>query len=324
MINSRLYQHSGTKMPTLPTEAEDRVVDYDPPLVSICIPTFNAARWIRESLTSAQAQTYQPIEILVVDDASTDDTVELVESLRNVRTRIIVNELNLGMVNNWNKCVTLAQGKFVKFLFQDDLLYPECVQEMMRPFLADESMGLVFSPRDIILDANKDTASTRGWIQRCTTLHTKFKVLKEANSGRQLFLEYLKGEFCGNWVGEPSCVMIKKECFERLGSFNETMYQNCDVEMWLRIMFFYQVGFVDKKLSAFRFHADSASQANALSRRNRLDQLRLLDGLLDYDEIRLACPELQKMRRWELLRSIGRLIIPLPIRLKVFHQIRTD
>ncbi len=98
------------------------------PLVSICIPTFNGARWIRECLTSALAQSYQPIEILVVDDGSTDGTVELVQSLKDERTRVIVNEQNQGMVHCWNKCIELARGEFVKFLFQDDVLYPDCTE----------------------------------------------------------------------------------------------------------------------------------------------------------------------------------------------------
>jgi glycosyltransferase involved in cell wall biosynthesis len=289
-------------------------------LVSVCIPTFNAERWILDCLNSALAQSYQPLEILVVDDASTDNTVDLLRSIKDERIRLIVNETNLGLTGNWNKCVELAQGKFIKFLFQDDLLYPLCIEKMMRLFLAEENLGLVFSPRDIILDADKDDPTTQEWIEGCTTLHTRFTPLSEINSGRQLFLEYLAKEFRGNWIGEPSSVMIRKECFDHLGLFNVAMYQNCDVEMWLRIIFFYDAGFVQEKLSAFRFHRNSASHANIKSQRHRLDHVRLLEGLLAYDEIRSTYPELRKMRRWEVVRNIVRLIVPLPVRLKIFHH----
>ena len=293
------------------------------PLVSVCIPTFNAAKWILDCLNSALGQSYRPLEILVVDDASTDNTVDLLRSIKDERIRLVVNERNLGLVQNWNRCVELSRGSLVKFLFQDDLLYPLCVEKMMRLFLGEEKLGLVFSPRDIILDADKDDPQTVEWIEGCTLLHTKFTLLGEINSGRQLFLEYLAKEFRGNWIGEPSSVMIKKECFDRLGLFNVAMYQNCDVEMWLRIIFFYDAGFVHEKLSAFRFHPNSASHANIKSQRHRLDHVRLLDGLLAYDEIRTKYPELKRMRRWEIVRIIVRLIVPLQIRLAVFRHLRS-
>jgi glycosyltransferase involved in cell wall biosynthesis len=291
-------------MPSLQTEAEDYVGEYDAPLVSICIPTFNAARWMRECLTSALAQSYQRIEILIVDDASTDNTVELVESLRDERTRVIVNELNLGMVNNWNKCIELARGKFIKFLFQDDVLYPDCVEQMMRLFLAHENLGLVASERDIIVEGDTEQKATQEWLKNSSLLHQRFDSARTVNNGRELFVQYLRKGFQGNWIGEPSSVLIRKECFLRLGLFNTNLYQVCDIEMWLRIMFRYDVGLLSEKLSAFRFHSDSTSASNIKSRRNCLDQLWLLEGLSSEPEVRLAYPEIERIRGIELLRLV--------------------
>src|SRR6266498_132578 len=124
------------------------------PLVSVCIPTFNASRWIQECVESALAQSYQPLEILVVDDASTDCTVGLVRSLNDGRIRLIENKENMGMVSNWNRCVELARGEFIKFLFHDDILYPDCVERMMRLFVSQNNLGLVFSLRDIVSEGD--------------------------------------------------------------------------------------------------------------------------------------------------------------------------
>jgi len=217
----------------------------------------------------------------------------------------------------------LSRGEFVKFLFQDDLLYPECIEKMVRLLLANPSLGLVFSPRDIILDADKEDPITQEWVERCTNLHTKFNALTELNIGRQLFSQYSGEEFRGNWIAEPSAVMIRKACFDRLSLFNSRLYQICDVEMWLRIMFFYDIGFIREKLSAFRFHSHSASVANLKSQKNWLDQLRLLEGLLESDDIRLACPELKTMRRREIMRIVVRSMIPLQVRLKIHQYFRT-
>ena len=82
------------------------------PLVSICIPAFNAQQWILECVNSALAQTYHSLEVLVVDDASTDNTAELVRSINDPRIRLVSNVQRLGMVGNWNKCLELAQAEF--------------------------------------------------------------------------------------------------------------------------------------------------------------------------------------------------------------------
>ncbi len=274
------------------------------PLVSICIPTFNGARWIRECLTSALAQSYQPIEILVVDDGSTDGTVELVQSLKDERTRVIVNEQNQGMVHCWNKCIELARGEFVKFLFQDDVLYPDCTEQLMRLFLLNGKLGLVFAPRDIIVEGDVGDEGTQAWLKNSSVLHTRFDSIDTINDGRGLFAQYLRKGFWGNWIGEPSSVLLRKEFVSRLGLFNENLYQVCDIEMWLRIMFFYDVGFIPEKLSALRFHPDSMSHTNIRSRRNCLDQLWLLTNLLSVREIKAAHPEIESIRGVELLRFI--------------------
>ncbi len=276
--------------------------DSTPPLVSICIPTFNAAKWILSCLESARAQSYPRLELLIVDDASTDATVELIRSIDDERIRLLRNEQNIGLVRNWNRCIEESRGDFVKFLFHDDILYPDCVEKMMRVILSDANVGLVFAPRDIIVEGDPEVELTKIWLRNCTTLHTKFRPLETVNSGRDLFAQYLKGGFQGNWIGEPSSVLIRKECFARVGLFNLDLHQVCDVEMWLRIMLSYDIGFVAEKLTAFRFHSDSTSFRNITSRRNFLDQLWLLENLSNCDSIISANPELEGVRGLELLR----------------------
>jgi glycosyltransferase involved in cell wall biosynthesis len=288
------------------------------PLVSICIPTYNGAPWIRETINSALAQSYKSLEVLIVDDASSDDTVEQVRSFKDERIRLVINEKNVGLTANWNRCVELARGDFIKFLFQDDILYSGCIEKQAGLLLTHENLGLVFSARDIILEGNVAKEVTDEWLLTCRTPHTQFESLQEVNGGRSLFLQCLRKGFRGNWVGEPSSVMIRKDCFHRLGAFNPNLVQVCDLEMWLRIMFSYDIGFIREKLSAFRFHAASASMANQRSHKNRLDQVRLLDGLLSCDEIREVHPEIIKLRRAEWLRVAVRRIVPLAIRRKMF------
>src|SRR5208282_3377409 len=99
---------------------------------------------------SALAQTYVPLEIVIVDDGSTDDTLKIVRSFRDSRLRIYENRRNLGIVGNRNESIKLSKGDYIKFLFQDDLLYPNCVEKMVQIIEAHENVGLVFSSRDIL------------------------------------------------------------------------------------------------------------------------------------------------------------------------------
>jgi glycosyltransferase involved in cell wall biosynthesis len=272
------------------------------PLVSVCIPTFNAARWILDCLESARAQSYPRFEVLIIDDASTDETVELIRSIDDERIRMVVNDQNIGLARNWNKCVKMSRGDFIKFLFHDDILYPDCVEKMMQLLLSNENVGLVFSPRDIIVEGDPENELAKVWLQNCTTLHTRFRAIEPINHGRELFAQYLSRGFRGNWIGEPSSVLIRKECFTRLGLFNPNLYQVCDVEMWLRIMFSYDIGFLPEKVTAFRFHSDSTSFRNITSRRNVLDQLWLLESLSNCNAIISVYPEIERIRALELLR----------------------
>lgn len=285
-----------------------------PPRVSICIPTFNGAAWICESVRSALQQAYDSFEVVVVDDHSTDETVDAARAVEDERLRILVNERRLGMVENWNECIRQARGDLVKFLFQDDLLRPDCVARMAALFEGSEEMGMVFSRREILLEDPAD-AEAVAWRDEFGALHRKFERLAERNRGRELFEQYLRAGFRENWVGEPTCVMVRRDCFRRLGGFNVRMRQGCDFEMWIRLMFTYDVGFVDEPLAVFRVHRRSTTAANTAADRGWLDLVWLMDGLLAHAEIRLAHPEIRKLRllegarvakrQWERLRRRG-------------------
>jgi len=268
-------------------------------LVSICIPSYNGASWIEEALRSALAQTYQPLEVLVVDDASTDHTLRVVRSFRDPRIRVVANERNLGLVRNRNRCVRLSRGSLVKFLFQDDLLYSTCVEKMARLLEGHDRVGMVFAPRDILLENPKDPTAI-AWRETYGILHTKFAHLSQVNRGMDLFNLWLANDFQGNWVGEPSSVMLRKACLERVGLFNTRMGLCSDYEMWIRMMYFYDAGFIDEPLSAFRFHSTSASSVNVKQNRYWLERLWLLEGLLQHREIRESHPRIKLLRDLEI------------------------
>src|SRR4051812_42885322 len=102
-------------------------------LVSICIPTYNGEKYLKECFDSVLAQTYANTEVIVVDDGSTDGTFKILEEYasKDNRIKLVKNSANLGLVGNWNRCLEIATGEWIKFAFQDDVLNKNCIEKMI-------------------------------------------------------------------------------------------------------------------------------------------------------------------------------------------------
>lgn len=280
-------------------------------MVSICIPSYNGALWIAEAIESALAQNHHDLEVIVCDDGSTDETVSVARAFRDPRVRVLANEVRVGMARNWNRCVQASSGQYVKFLMQDDRLVPGCVSSMLEVMEADPRVGLVFSPREVQLDDPIDPDSLL-WKRRFGVLHTAFGPIAHVNDGRAMFNRMRGARFAHNWIGEPTAVMVRRQVLEHVGLFNVRLLQRTDLEMWLRIAFFYRVGFVPDSLATFRVHRRSASMNNQKSDRAWLDRVWLLEGLRAYQEIRAALGAGAEASIWfYLIRSMGKRLIGL-------------
>jgi glycosyltransferase involved in cell wall biosynthesis len=246
------------------------------PLVSICVPAYNAAPWIGEAIESALVQSWEHFELVVCDDASTDATLAVARSYSDRRLRVETSDVRLGKSRNQNRSVARSTGSYVKFLHADDRLAPTCLEEMVAVALEDERIGLVFAPRKIEVAGDVDPA----WRHKYARLHERFVDLARINEGRDLFKQLVRGGLEENWIGEPSAVLVSRRALERSGGFSERIHQIEDLDLWLRILLEHRVGFVDRPLCVYRFHSDSTTASNQRERRDWLDQVWLLDGLL--------------------------------------------
>jgi glycosyltransferase involved in cell wall biosynthesis len=265
-------------------------------LVTVCIPTYNGEKWLAECIQSALDQTYQSLEILIIDDGSTDGTVSLARSISDSRIRLLVNEKNQGLVGNWNECIRQASGEYIKFLFQDDTLYPECVERMTEPLSANPELGMAFARREWVFEDDAPESLRRELTENYSNPHLQFERVQPVMDGRDLFAQHVKKELKASCVAEPPSTLIRKSIFRRLGLFNPRLRQMCDIEMWLRILFFYPVAFVDQPLLTFRVHGSSMSASNYVQRRAQYDRFWMLEGLLAHPEIASAYPVLGQWR----------------------------
>lgn len=238
------------------------------PLISICIPTYNGEKYLTDALLSAVNQTYPNLEIIVSDDNSNDKTLEIIQDFQknySVKLSVFQHE-QYGLAKNWNYCISQAQGKYIKFLFQDDLLEPNCLEKLVNLAETDAEIGLVFSPRNVILSpeaiANKILLKAYYGYQ---DLHKSWTHLQPIQMGKDLLADPQLLQSPLNKIGEPSTVLLKKAAVEQLGGFDLEFKQLLDLDLWLRIMGHYKIGFVNQKLSSFRLHPDQQTLKNAQS-----------------------------------------------------------
>jgi len=116
------------------------------PAHSVLIPAFNAVTFVAEAIESALAQTMSNLEVVVIDNASTDGTWSAIRKLvgRDSRVRVLLNDSNLGPVWNWRRCVTEATGETCGFLFADDILAPRFLESTL-PYLKSSQVGFAYS-----------------------------------------------------------------------------------------------------------------------------------------------------------------------------------
>jgi glycosyltransferase involved in cell wall biosynthesis len=238
------------------------------PLVSVCVPTYNGMGHLEEALASIDSQDYPNLEVVFSDDGSTDGTVERIHQYAN-NSRFEVKLLrhqHTSLAGNWNNCVANASGAYIKFLFQDDLMQPNCISRMMELAMRDPGIVLVFTPREIVFEGVKDEASPAWKIaQTCAVLHTGWFDLREIQEGPALLADPALLDGVWNKIGEPSIVLLKRQALIDVGGFDPNLCQLIDLDMWYHLMATGKVGFVDETLSSFRIHDKQLSVDNAHS-----------------------------------------------------------
>lgn len=221
------------------------------PLVSICIPTFNSARFIRASLDSIVAQTYRPFEVIISDNASTDSTVDIVrEYVNRYGFKLYQSTHNLGMGANFNKLISLARGKYVAIYHSDDVYERTIVEESVKVLEGDETIGLAGTMGNIINEGGISLSSMG-----------LPKHLKKMNKTIYTFDEALSGIIKRGWFFVTPTIVVRKKVYDKLGVFDLKSYASAlDYAMWLRIATQYKVAILDKKLINYRVHKNQVTE----------------------------------------------------------------
>ena len=181
------------------------------PTISVCIPTYNGAEFLPETLASVAAQRFDDFEVVIVDDGSTDATIEIAERFARdeSRARVIRNRTRAGSsARNANRCVEEARGEWLKFLFQDDVIAPDCLAKMLA---AGRRSPLVIAWHDYLFSEGVDEEVRRFY----ETLPTLGAVLPTDFAAPDVFRAALMQRFGVNFIGPTSTCLVHRECFSR-------------------------------------------------------------------------------------------------------------
>ena len=194
--------------------------------VSIIIPTFNRRDHITIALDSVLAQTYKDYEIIIIDDGSSDDTKEVLKPYQD-NIRYFYQE-NKGIPITRNKGIREAQGQYIAFLDSDDYWLSEKLERQIACFKKNPHYGMVAT--------------------RCSSITQDGRFRERNRPGKSGWI--LNDLFKANFI-RTSSAMIKKECFEKVGFFDESLPECEEYDLWLRIATRYPVGFINKPLTVY-------------------------------------------------------------------------
>ena len=238
-----------------------------PALVSICIPTFNGSEFITEAMDSAISQSYPNLEIIVSDDDSDDNTLEIIETYKT-QTEIpiyIYHHKPQGIGANWNHCIQKANGVYIKFLFQDDILLPNCIEEMVKVLEADQTIAIVASKREFIIEDSYLNEETKIWINSYRDNEANLDLPKENGLSildKQIFRSKKFFESPRNKVGEPSNILFRKKTIKEIGYFREDLKQILDYEFYYRALKNNRIAILQNVLVKFRLHHNQTTNHN--------------------------------------------------------------
>jgi len=229
------------------------------PKVSVVIPTYNRAHLICRAIQSVLDQTYQNLEIIVVDDCSTDNTEEIVKDFKDERIRYIQHNENKGASAARNTGIKASQSEYIAFQDSDDEWFSDKLEKQIIAFYnSSPEVGVVYSGFYIV-EADK----------KIYIPNDDHVIQKEEN----IHSELLKG----NFVGTPT-VLIKRECFENAKYFNEHIPALEDWDLWIEISKYYHFKYINLPL----VYAYSTLNSVNLNQKNMLKAYEIiLENYLD-------------------------------------------
>ncbi len=221
------------------------------PICTIAIPVYNRAQLVRAAIESALAQDMADLEILVIDNASTDGTWDTLQSYHDPRLRLVRNDTNVGLFGNLNRCLELAQGDYICILCSDDRLLPGCI--------AGEIELMEQHPHAVLLSTRGREVDAEGRLQRVFAQEFPPGVY----AGEQMIgnVLWMIAHYNSNPLNYPSGILLRHSATRQTGEFTDKYRLVGDIEYWLRLFGHGDVIVSDHVGCEVMVHADQEGQS---------------------------------------------------------------
>lgn len=246
------------------------------PKISIILPNYNSKRYLKETLESVLNQTYQNFELIVIDDASTDNSMEIVKSFGDERITCIRSDINRQVAYTANLGMKLAKGEYIARIDSDDIWNPKKLEIQLSYMEEHPETGACFT-RVNVVDENSEIAN-----KKYQTIYDLFE--KAKNMSQKEWLELFLAE--GNCLCHSSALM-RRSVFKNIGGFYNVAYVGAeDYELWVRMIIRYPIHLLDERLVMYRWEEHSTTKISALTTEKVYAainlQMMVKSQLLDY------------------------------------------
>ncbi len=250
------------------------------PLTSIIIPAYNAGKYVGEAVESALAQTYPNIEIVVIDDGSTDDTSAVLRPYAERGAIVYVRQENRGLSGARNAGIRRARGEFIALLDSDDIFLPRKIERQVADLAAHPECGVSYCRAVHFYDG--DPGRT-------------FDIAYRYYSGGEVFPHLLRMNFIN-----PLTVVLRRSAIERAGLFDESYRRSEDWEYWVRLAYAgIEFRYLPEALGRYRMRHDSLSYGWSSEVQRKETVVRIFESL----NARMSPAERSRWgMRWILLR----------------------
>ena len=219
------------------------------PSVSVCIPVYQGERFLAETLRSVLDQTYRDFELVVLDNASPDDSGRIARSFGDPRIRVETNLTTLPQPENWREAMRLCRAPLIKLVCADDLLHPRCLEYQVGPMEADPGLAVVAARRHMIDERSRVLVPRRG-LTGLTGVRSSVEVARHVvRSG-------------ANPIGEPGGVLFRRAHYFAVGGWRPDHRFVMDLDLWIRLLQHGEFLGLPETLAAFRIGQDSLSADN--------------------------------------------------------------
>lgn len=235
------------------------------PEVSILLPSYNYETYIRKAIDSVLDQSFSNWELIIIDDGSKDNSVNIIKTYKDKRIHLYVQK-NQGVTKTLNKGLKLSKGKYICFLDADDKYHPD---KLISQIEAMNSGFDIVTTKVEAIDEN-DEHSPFEHFNESWNLYDKNEIF-----GKDMIYKFLhKNYFC------KSSLMIKKSLFDKCGSFKTELLTAYDLELWLKMIPNAKVTRVDNILTYYRWHNKNETTVN--NNRIRVELILILDNFIQH------------------------------------------